>query len=635
MSGLWLNDFPVDYGRVVIPRYRGAVAKPITIDGIGPRWQDVRSFILGLQGSPLDLKAIGPSVPGAKPGEESVLVKELYVERLIRRSKAAWTLVLYDKRILLASRVADQNYRMRFGESYLKGTDHGTYKECLQALADSVDTFKSNLASDAFVLIDNTKIDDNNALAGFSLPEIVDYLADRANVDLDVTLDAKFTFADRTDIEKSELIQITTGLPWVSQPGFLSLENIVTLRPRRIYRYFTERHCMAVKAYDPGASVSQNVSDDLYIEWEQVYKENGVYYTLEELLAAFGYDGGITDAGIARSIAGNFQGTDLEDDGSDNNLRVRAAITDGWRRLWRLKFPQPDGNLGGWTDIVFGTLNEDGSVTERTADCKWVEFLSVIEPGEDRRYVGADATRNHDAPSPFVPTWDGGPESGIIRLVQRQLADTGNLAVPGALESPLKVAVKSTVDDGQGFSEQLKNLKIIEVEDRGKARFVPSFEMTVYLTATRRLPNDETKWHLEDVEGFANGDIDRVELPVPDRPMCYRDYVDTANNKPSLPDGMGAVLNADELAAEAERAAEVWKMLHTSEMDGEGISESVFGFRDVRLRGPIREITLECEGPKVQSRIAVGNLGNLESRRRVAQRHIAARRQSEKGIAVL
>lgn len=635
MSGIWLGDFPVEYQTASIPRYRGAVARPIVIEGIGPRYSEIKTFVLGLQGKPTDLIACGPAQPGGQPGEEWVTMKGIFIERLIRRSAAAWTIIAYDRRILLASRVADQNYRMKFGQDYLTGTDHSTYKAALVALCDSVDVLKASLDSSAFNLLVPVPLEDNTAPAGQSLPEVIDYLTDRGGCDLDVTLDSKFTFADRGDIDKAQIIQATSGLPWVHQPGFLSLENIVTNKPKRIYGFYWERHCHALKGYDPEATVSTNVPAELYMELEQVYVENGVYYTLEELLAAFNYDGAVSDATIARTIMGNFQGTDLEDDGSDDNLRVRAALIDGWRRLWRVKFPKAGGNIGGWTDFVFGQLNADGSVSETAVNCRWVEMLSVIEAGEDRKYVGSDATRNHEAPAPFSVTWDGGPETGVIRLVQRQLNDKDNIAIPGELEEALKVGVKNTVEDGAGISENLKNLKVIEVEDRAKAHFKTSFEVTVYIVATRRLPNTEDKWWLEDVAGFSDGDVDRVELPVPAELMCLRDYVDPANGKNDAGDGFGSVLNTQALEDDAKRRAGMWKLLHTAELDGDGLSESVFGFRDVRIQGPIKEISLECDGPKIQTRIVAGNLGNEVSRSKTLIARQNARRQATKGLQVV
>lgn len=636
MTAIYIDGFPVEYQAARIPRYRGTSPQPIEIYGIS-RYEDIKSIVAGAKGGFVTLTIKGPATPGGDPGEDEVTMKDIIIERLTRMTSKVWKLEAYDKRLLLRSRVADQNFMMTFGDDYLEGTEETNYSNAIQAMCLSHDVLKDNMDSGAYSLIPSIKTEDDIALAGYGLEDQVAYLSDRASVDLDTLLTGKFRFADRADIAGAQHLPNPDDYRWAIAPGWVYLDNVITNRPRKIRAYYWERHCIAMQGADPTTTISTAGDDTVAVQLEQVYVDKGVYHTLDELLVAFGYAAGdVSDAEIAGAfMTGTMQGTAIERDGSDNNDRLLNAIHDGWRRLWRVQFPKTLGHIGGWSEWDFGTLNADGSVTGAAVDCAWVEFLSVLSDDGSGTFDGASATKNNAKPAPFVPTWDAGPAGLVIRLKQKELSDPDNFAMPGALVSPLTVKTQNTVSDDAGQDEVLRSFKVIEVEDKSKAKFTASFSLTLYMVATRRMPNNEYKWHVENVDGFGDGDIEYVELPPSAEVFCYRDYVDGTSGHTATADGLGPVLNTTQINDDAERRAEGWKITHAAALEGEALAEGIAAFRDVELRGPVNSVVLELgEDATARTRITVGNLGDKQAREMVAQRRMSARKQREAGKAV-
>lgn len=632
MIGAFVNGFPCKLAALRVERYRGGQPRPILVGG--DEMHDEIKAALG--NGTVDLVVHGPQKAGAEPGDEQVAVKGLIVDRLIHTANNGWLLIMYDARYLLGTRVNPVNLMMKFAGGYLSETNLASYAGGIDHVALRSHIMTGKTARSAVAALNQVFMEDDIQLAEYGLPDALSYLADRANADLIVTLDGKYDWATREDINGSSKLPGKNDYPWASLPGWVNKGSTFFNLPKELRVYSTERHCIRLQGADPQASISHSEPVELRVELTQVYAENGTYYTLNELLVAFGYgSGAITDADIARLYTTEtMQGSAIERDGSDNNMRLLRAIKADWRKLWRIDYTDTLGNVGGWTDFKFGTLNEDGTVNEDNAvDCDWVEFLQVISPNPN--YIGSEASKNHDGPAPFIADWDAGPEKRVIRLKQIELPDKDNIAYPGALVEPLKIEVKNSIEDSEGVVEILKNLKVIERADISKAKFNKSFTIDIFVCATRRMPNDESKWHVEKVPAFPAGSFNYQEMP-PGEVLCYRDYT-----KPGVAghdaqaDGLGPVLNDALLKQDGERRAEVWKLTHVAQLDSEGIAEGIAAFRDIRLDGPIKEIVMEMSEGVVRTRVVAGNLADARVRGIAADKRIAKRKQEEAGKVVV
>ena len=621
-------------------KYRGIMARPTTFDqpaGIYPR---LKSAALSAAGGLVDLEFQGPDGPGTSPGTKTVTVK-VYIGQVSLIDEARCRVTVFDRRKELQRRVFDKFYRVSFGDGYLEGTEKDTTGQIFRDFVDSIDMLKNNVASDAFVDI-RQDITPPEGIMTDGLPAVIGIGEIEELFATDLTVEGdKYRFAGRDDVASSQLPQ-KTAYSWWIQPGWVTEDNVKLHRPKKFKVYYNERHCIRMEAVDDRGTVAHRYNDDsLNLELEQVYIDNGEIFTLEELLVKFGYaDDAMNDLKIARSFMSNsFHGTAIQEDGTDDNRRVREAIKDGWRTLYRVLFFEQSGALGGWADWAFGKINEDGSVQDAAVDCKWVEFFEVLElPPSGITTVDANLAAQHDSPSPFRPRWEMGPEAGVIRLgVDRsKLRNKQNFAVPGELRKrkngthiiPM-VKVTHTLEDGEGTLFDADYFPyIVEGDDFSKVQFHHQFEAFVYVTATRRMPNNQDRWHVEETKGYSNGDVADQEIP-PAELMAVRDYVDITDvaRQPNK-DRFGPLLNNVEVREDAARRAEIWKIMFGLSAEGQGVAESILLFDDVKIAGAISEVsivgTVEGEmGVQVlRSKVTVGNLMDFAAVQRRANKRI-------------
>lgn len=642
-SKLVLGGVNLAYCEMRWPFYRGMTPREVTIDQPSALYDQLKAMALSLGGNPTYLYAEGPAQPGTNPGVAGLYVAGVYVASVALLDSMRCRVTLYDRRYELHRRVMDKSFNLSFGDGYMEGTEQASYLGALEDIVDSIDLLKASLADDAYASVPDRTLPEDLLLDGQPLLTALGMLGESGGFDLAVNTEGKYYFASREDINLGTLPS-KSSYSWVVEPGWVVEDNVQLQRPRNIKVYATERHCLRLLASDPRTTIPLNGPDELRVELEQVYASEGKIYTLAELLNAYGYAANaISDLEIANVImTETFQGTLLAVDGTANNRAVINAIKDGWRTLWRIKFSEDVGRLGGWYDWEFGKLNDDGSVSEVAVDCEWTEFLNVLDlPENAPTTIDSFMTVGHLAPSPFIADWEMGAADGIIRLRQKNLKD-GNIAMPGALVRPLRVRVKQSVDTEEGDPVPLDQFEIVEMEDRGKAQFARSFEMAVYVCATRRAPNNETRWHVDVIEGYPDGDIEDVEIP-PGAQMCYRDYVNDSgfafidpDFKPRLEDGMGVKLNNLVLREEAERRAEAWKIAFGQRASGEGIAQSVMLANEWKVDGSIAEISLDAtiEGQDVQvfrSRMQVGGLLDADAIERRAAIAVKERGMREAG----
>lgn len=623
------------------PKYRGVTPQGVVFDQPAGKYEEFTALAKTLAGGTTTLRFEGPAAPGTQPGSETWEVPGVYIGSVSLIDHTRCRVTVYDRRYELRRRVFDKFYRVRFGDGYLEGTEKDTAESVFRDFAGSIDLLSDNLAADAFVDI-RTDVSVPEGVMTDGLPALVGIgeIEEFMSTDLVVEGDS-YRFTGRADIDETNLPGLDE-YSWFAQPGWVTEENVKLQRPREFVAYSRERHCIAV-TNDVFETVT--APPELEVTLEQVYIDDGDVYTLDGLLENFGYNAGdMTDRTIARSFMSNsFQGTAIEEDSTEDNRRVREAIKDGWRTLWRLKFPNDVGHLGGWTDFAFGKISPDGSTKEVSVHCPWVEFFEVLElDGNQTSTIGAKLADNHEAPSPFRPVWEMGPEAGIIRLFvdRSKLRDKQNYAIPGALTSIPVVEVQANVKDGEGSSDLMEFYKIVEAQDFSKLNFEVSMDIAIFICATKRMPNDETRWHAERVDGYKDGDVADQELP-PAEQLTVRDFVAPSFFDPSFfadddsdhaaqQDGLGPILNQDEVTKDAKRRAEAWKIAYGQSAEGEGIAESIMLARDTKVTGAIKSVSVRgtVEGEQgvqvLRSRIEVGNLND----------HAAIMRKANKRISV-
>lgn len=633
-----LGGVKMPYLHAEIPKYRGVQARVVTMDAPAEHFDALKNLARGLAGGPTYFEVTAPDKPGNKPGEATVRIDGIYILRVVKHNRQTCYVMFADARILLSRRVGDIDIRVRFGDGYLEGTDVPTYRAAVEKFVTSIDILTSGTSSAAYVDFGDASTRDHSYLSGLTLPNALGSLLEESGNSFTVGNDGKYRFPAQEDLLAVHKLPVKSAYAWHVEPGWEILDSLILGTPRRVVNYYHERHCLRLEGSDPNTTISSRGADELWAELEQVYSSEGNIYTLSELLEANGFgENDITDAQIAaRFWTETFEGTTLYDSyGTGAFERVHGAIRSDWRRLWRIKFPKSKGHLGAWTDWAFGKINADGSVSAVAVECPWVKFLVEIAVQDGNSIVGSPATFNMADNSPFSVQWEGDVSAGVIRMIPKAL-DRGAVAVPGALLSPLVLEANrdGAIADGKQNVEKLDEFVIIERQDIGKARFDPSFQIAIYVCATKRMPNDETRWHARSVTtGLSDADIEYIEQPPSGELMLVRDYVHpTEQGHGSMGDGYGPYLNDAAVQTDAELRTEAWKIQHAAALDGYGIAESVMLFRDHEVRGPINEISLTIEGQVVRTKITAGNLADTNQRNRVAQKRLADRKFKTQGV---
>lgn len=628
-----LGGVALPYADFAWPKYRGTVARVITLDAPGGMYADLAKLARGLNGAPTYIEVTGPAEGGANPSKATRKIAGVYILRVTKLNKQVCQVQIADARILLSRRVGDMDFRLIFGDGYLEGTDESTIKSATEKLVASIDVLRGNVGGGAYQEFPVVNTREKTHISGTALPVSLAELLDQANVDLTVKTDGRFAFAAREDLAGAAKLPGVSAYDWAVEPTWTAADSVILGVPRKIIAYYPERHCLRIEGTDPNSTASTHGPRELHVFWDQRYSSDGKIYTLAELLVANNFGAAdLTDAQIAKAFwTDNLEGTPMASHfGTAQFGRVHTAIRNDWRRLWKLTGANAKAHLGGWTDFVPGKINADGSSTAVAVECPWVEFLAELAVADGQPLIGTPMTINHTDTAPFGVVWEGNPDMGLIRLVQKDSL-RGGVALPGALVSPLVLEKRltSTVESGAGEAFTVgSEYFVVERQDIGKARFSSSFRMAVFLCATKRLPNNETRWHAQSVVGNNQGDIEKVELPLSAELFCVRDYVNIneAGHAP-IGDLLGPILNQQDLTDDATARRDAWFVEHTAALDGFGVAESTKLFFDHEVRGPINEIILECRADgMIQTRIVAGNLGDFDQRRRIAAKRIADRK---------
>lgn len=622
----------------VWPLYRGTKPQPVTIDvGIEVANKIIAELASGgagasggggaaFTGGITTLTIKGKSTSGVDGGSADVVIQNVIVERIVKLNQVRARIVLTDIRLLLSQFVYDMNFNIEFGDGFVEGTEAKKYKDALNLSIESIKPLKKYFDKIERG-VGERNLPNKRVLAGLMAAGGLKSLLTRMNADLTVTKEGKFRFVSRED--NRSVIPSVTAFKWIEQPGFLTESIFLSNRPRRIRTYYHERHCIRINTEDEKSTDEPSGPKELRIELQQVYASEGHFFTLEELLEEYGEPANaINDREISQKItSGTFEGTKIELDGTVERDSIAAAIKDGWRVLWRIVFLNDKGHLGGWTDWKFGKIKPDGSTSEVTVDCKYVEMLTKArpDPGQGKStLIDVPMTQNYDGPSPFIAGWEQDAAAGIIRFKAKKKVTMGAI-FPGHLREPLRIKKKSTIE-GWGAQEILKNFDMTEKEPLSKAKFIPTFKASVYLTATRRAPNNTSMWYPIDAKAFSDGDIPLQELPPTTDLYMIRDYVDDTDqdHKPEN-DGLGPLLNEDEVYEDGQLRAEIWRQDKLSPINGEGIASTLEAFKATEITGPISRIELMIEGGvAVRTKIITGVTQDAEANKETAMKRLAS-----------
>lgn len=627
-----LGGVDLEYCSFVWPAYRGTDAREVVI-------QQSASMFPALKALPyiVDLTITAPDKAGtaAQQGERKETIKGVRVLRVVKVNDLLCRIYLADARAELARRVGDRDYNVKFADGYLRETEQPTLAGALKFLVSGIDVLRGNVASDAYQRILSREIPQGLVLAGMTLPEALSRLLSSVNADMTVTREGRFRFIDRQDAN--------TGLPgksdydWFTEPAWDVDEVAVRGVPRKMRVYYPERH--AIKARN--LSYGTEPTNEMTVELEQVYSVGEEYLTFTEMLdhygddaAALGYTETQWDKIIAKKyMTANFENCELDRNrtvANANRDAILNAIKSDWRTLWRVKLPDALGNIGNWTDWAFGKLEADGTVVPAPVEAPWVEFLGVVElETPQSNMIGARTAINHNATgetAPFSANWEA---DGIIRLKRNPLAD-GSYAVLGELANPDAARIQQRTApmlEADGTPNPISDYPMIESVPREQLEFKQTgFKMFLYLVATRRAPNSRKRWHLEEADASPTGDVWYNELEVGTERFCYRDYVDSSGQHQAQGDGLGAILNQDELTKDAKTRTEMWLLEHAMKFEGDAIAERLDLWTDYQVEGAINEMAIVVDDVVVRTRMMVGNLASVEERQRRAAQRLADRK---------
>lgn len=641
-SILKLGPVFLNYCEFSWPRYRGLQPVPVEIHQPAERWGEIAGYLSTLNGGPATITVGGPNRAGSRPGDDEVVIGGVYIHHA-DADDLTCSITAYDARWRLLRFINDADFNIQFGDGLLEGTEAPFYKDAVKRIINRTPAIKELFAPDALDRIPAMRCPNWQRISGLPSLVALPLLCEEGGFDITNRADGLLTFSNRVDAP-NQYLPGPDAYDFQTTPGWHAGRSITLGRPKVFRVYSTERHCLRLVNDDPTATTSGSLARELRVQLEQVYVSEGQVYTLEELLEAHDFaPTDLTDAQIAATImTPTLQGTVIDDfSRTDDGKKVLDAVKDGWRQLWRIQYPDALGKWGAWTDFIFGKILSDGSASSVAVECPWVELYVVHEAdNDDSTTANADLSKNHASPSPFQPTWEFDEAAGIIRLqVDRsQLRNRQNLAIPGALIEPLRIKAQAVVGDGEGENISLPNYRIIESEDPAKAQFDANFEIAIYLCATKRLPNNDTRFHMEQTPGYADGDIAWVEIG-PGEVLAVRDYVEPGDAEhPALSDGLGRLLNKAELEDDAARRAQQWQVLYGMRRYEPVVAEGLQMFRDLDLNGPINSISLDLtlEGPggdvqAMRSRLLVGELSDpraIDERKRMRS---ANRRYSARG----
>lgn len=609
----------------------------------------------------VDLSVTCTSETGTVEGAaESVVIKGLRILDSYQIDDELCEIVLTTAMKDLHDRICPADVNLRWKDGWLWRTRFQTLPEFFDYVAPLIAALEDVLAPDAFAQFFSAAtssergydLPEGETLGGMMLPEAGRRLTSLIGVEPVIGADGLLRFVRQEWIASRLWVDSYNWLAG-AEPSW----NLTARTPRglpNIFRFHSrERHALRWSNRSDERGTSSNpLPAVLQARWDNVFFFDGRYGRLDELLEHFGFAPfAITDAQIGARIMGvNFEGSGIEAGLTNNAEEVIRIIKRDWRQLWRLEYPDALGRMGGWTDITPGYFetreNKDGetvytgAVTGGGIRMEYTEYLAKVDEGKETqttiddgvvfRSVVKDAQGNLPV-APFEWRWEEDQVGHVMRIYPKPDPARQQAVYPGRLtnnsDDALSVRVRdfAVLDDGSHIDTEPylyfpKPSDLQFVEGPGQPT---TFELEVYAVGTRRLPNDATRWTVIEREGFANGDVPVFEPEISEELPALRDLVDPANGKFAMPDGLGRLLNTDQLEEEADRRARVLRERMGRLVPGAGIAIGIGPIADLDYPdADVKELRLMVDGPAVLTQVVVGPMDDeaaRDNRRRVRE----------------
>ena len=658
MTNILLGDIQLDDVDFEWPLYTGGFIRPASIAFDAERAQEFEAlpYITTLK-----IECSGEDGT-TDPAMETLLVEGVRVLEVRVINDVAGVVYLADFRADLARRVFPADFLLRWKDGYLTGTNHPSFRQAIEYAAEFLPELADALAPEAFAEIpdgEEFNLPDGIIKAGMLALPAIEALASLVGSTISGGSDGKMYFP----APGGEQPFATEAYSWLGD--MLPSWDVRSRRKRglpKTYRvYYNERHSIRASVLDER---STSTGGALSVFLEQVYAFDDRHGTLSELLTHFGFSSrAITHEQIARLLtAEQFEGTDLELDGSTETEDITKIIKRDFRTLYRLVYGDNLGRIGGWTEMVAGRFTErrdkDGELrysedaeaaSARAEWTQWFDALLTAQRGEQARVEGAVAARSYKTTpfgeipkAPFDVAFD--EATGLIRLSFNRTVENTAAAFIGTMVddpySPGSLIVKTgdtMLDDDGNTVESEFGLFFPEISD---LQFKLRYDLEIFFIGTRRLPNTQARWTFIDVPGFEDGDVEMAELEVGDELHALRDYVDPAARQPLKPaeaDGFGPVLNMAELQRDAERRVRIVKEDMAARLEGEGVAQGIAPVADlVYPHGPVAAMDIIVDDSTVvTTRITMANRDSAQSRHERKRKREFSRRREAGGVPLV
>lgn len=663
-SEMFFGPIELDPCSFVWPLFRGAtprIARPdsramVVIPQPGRRFEEFATLpYLN------DLTLTCMAEDGTRNGEtETLVIPNVRLIEVRQVSEFVCELHLQNMLIDLANRICPADFNILYKDGYLPNTYARNLMQAYEWLGPLLVELAGVLDEDAFAAIPDEEVFELHEglnLAGLSLPYALDLLSDRIGIDPICTINNTLAFAMRegtnvpVEIEGPNWID-GKAPTWYAQEG-RALRGL----PKKIAFYYPERHALALSVPRVSETIVHG-DDEVKIELEQVYRFDGKYGVLSDMLEFYGFaSNAITDAQIADKInTANFERTQIEGGLFPNAFEVIATIRDGWHSLVRIMHPEFLSRAGAWTDRQFGTFEEvttkdgfkryTGDLAEAGVLGEWTEYLAVALDESNpvqQNIIGVVVAKDHRQSgtvlpvAPFTAIWEN-ESQGVIRLVPKPPASATTVWLGRMSSGPRLVCEKKQVlerDDGGVITAT--GDEALFVPTPADVKFDPTWRIELRMVARRRMPNTTARYTRIEYDGFEDGDVEVLEVEVEDDLFALRGLPADG----TLDDGLGLVLNQGDLDIDSHRRERVLRdalSIHPGgavglPVPGEGEALGL-SLAATPIAGAISAVSIDVEYPVMTVRIDVHNWASEKQRldRLLAKR---ANRAIEHGGKVL
>lgn len=617
-----LGPVALDLATFSWPIYRGAVVRYIQIDQGGQRWDEIRSLP-----RVTNLRII---CKGENDGRDEINIEGVRVVEKVHVSEKRCYVVIADVREELNRFIMDLDFNVLLKDGYLNETRAAKVIDALRKMKKKMPAFGKLYDGKPFRRLKDESLPDDILTSGKDLPGALDEVLEAHGVSVIAVQKGKLAFVDKRDVGQSDVPGVD-DFEWLegSEPVWQTLHRVRHGKGKKfLFRYWS-RHTIRIQNEDASGQTVVTGSETA-IELEQVYLKGRDFFIRSSLLRSFGLPGNlISDKEIAFNIlTKNFEKSDIYRDGSKATDDLIAIFKRDWRKLWRIKNQDTlVGKDGVWDALVVGVLNSDGSgaVEEAAVRCEFTEIRNVVSSKTTGgRLVGTQLSTNFEKDAqgrlpeaPFRASFVGPFTDGIIKL--EPASPEGYELWPGLLKEPIKIDWTQNQKPPGGGQAVGGVAFQIEASNREQGEFDPDFALQLFIVATRRAPNNDSRWWEEETDGFADADVPVQEFEVGPELTAYRDYVDPLDPaRAPLADGFGPILNGVATRDDAKRRGQLYRDEVGRKLEGKAEALGVKAARTVKLEGAIKEMNIKVAGLYVGTEIEVGNIAAPEERARIA-----------------